>query len=114
LGVKSDTQMFDFQKAEQGDDRLVITPPPENNDVANPDHYNKGVSPYDVARTMFGASGLQKFVLINSIKYIQRYPHKHKGDTQKQLADLIKARQSLDTAIELHKELYGNGTVRHG
>ena len=92
----------------------MITPSSNTDTVANPSHYNKGVSPYQVATTMFGEEGLLKFVLINSIKYIQRYPFKHKGNNKKQLDDLIKARQSLDTAIELHTKLYGDGTIRHG
>lgn len=79
-----------------------------------PLHYQQGVSPYDVARSMFGARGLLTFVLVNSIKYIQRYPHKYDGSPDKQLDDLLKARESLSTAIELHKELYGDGKVRHG
>lgn len=103
-----------FQKDEAGSDPVVITPASDIETVANPSHYNKGVSPYQVATTMFGDEGLLKFVLINSIKYIQRYPFKHKGNNKKQLDDLIKARQSLDTAIELHAKLYGDGTVRHG
>lgn len=103
-----------FQKKEAGGDPVVITPSSNTETVANPSHYNKGVSPYQVATTMFGEEGLLKFVLINSIKYIQRYPFKHKGNNKKQLEDLIKARQSLDTAIELHTKLYGDGTIRHG
>lgn len=86
----------------------------QHKQITDPVHYNKGVSPYDVGRSMFGPSGLQTFVLINAVKYISRYPYKYKGESDKQLADLIKARQSLDTAIELHKEIYGNGVVRHG
>lgn len=83
--------------------------------VANPEHYNAGrVSPYDVGETMFGKEGLLTYVLINSIKYIQRYPHKYRGQADKQLEDLIKARQSLDTAIELHKELNCDAALRHG
>jgi len=82
--------------------------------VQKPDHYRQGTSPYDVAKSMYGAEGLLKFVTINCVKYVSRYPHKYKGDRDKQLADLVKARQSLDTAIELHKEIYGNGIVRHG
>jgi len=82
--------------------------------IQNPKHYKQGVSPYDVAKTMYGADGLLKFVTINSVKYIQRYPFKYKGDPDKQLDDLIKAKRSLETAIELHKEIYGNGIVRHG
>ena len=35
--------------------------------VANPSHYNQGVSPYDVARTMYGAEGLLKFVTVNAV-----------------------------------------------
>ena len=86
----------------------------EPDTVANPSHYNKGVSPYDMARTMYGAEGLLKFVTVNAVKYVSRYPHKHKGNPDQQLSDLVKARQSLDTAIELHKEIYGNDIVRHG
>ena len=82
--------------------------------VQNPDHYRQGASPYDMAKSMYGSEGLLKFVTINCVKYVSRYPHKYKGDRDKQLADLVKARQSLDTAIELHKEIYGNGIVRHG
>ncbi len=63
---------------------------------------------------MYGKEGKLIYVLINSIKYIQRYPHKYKGMPDKQLEDLIKARQSLDTAIELHKELICDETLRHG
>ena len=82
--------------------------------IQNPEHYKQGVSPYDVAKSMYGADGLLKFVTINSVKYIQRYPFKYKGEPDKQLDDLIKAKRSLETAIELHKEIYGNGIVRHG
>ena len=82
--------------------------------VANPAHYNNGTSPYDVAKSMYGAEGLLKFVTINSVKYISRYPHKYKGDPEKQLDDLIKAKRSLETAIELHKEIHGNQHIRHG
>ena len=84
------------------------------NKVQNPDHYRQGASPYDMAKSMYGSEGLLKFVTINCVKYVSRYPHKYKDDRDKQLADLVKARQSLDTAIELHKEIYGNGIVRHG
>jgi hypothetical protein len=83
-------------------------------DVENPSHYNQGCSPYEVARTMYGAKGLLTFVTINSIKYIQRYPHKFKGSPDKQLDDLIKAKRSLETAIELHQEIYGAKHIRHG
>ena len=82
--------------------------------VQNPDHYKKGVSPYDVAKSMYGADGLLKFVTVNAIKYIQRYPHKYKEDSDKQLDDLIKAKRSLETAIELHKEIHGESNIRHG
>ncbi len=92
-------------------DKIVIDNSPK---AENPDHYNKGISPYDVAKTMYGADGLLKFVTINAIKYIQRYPHKYKGDPDKQLDDLIKAKKSLETAIELHKEIQGGSTIRHG
>lgn len=106
--------MFNLQKSDEGSDHIVFTPLPEDPTVAKPEHYNKGVSPYEVGRTMFGPEGLLKFLLINSIKYIQRYPFKYQGDTKKQLEDLIKARQSIETAIELHTEIYGDGTIRHG
>ena len=105
--------LFTKNKSVEGDS-VVITPMDKSKTVANPEHYNKGVSPYDVATTMFGAEGLLKYVLINSIKYIQRYPYKHLGNSEKQLEDLIKARESLDTAIQLHKQIYGDGTIRHG
>ena len=82
--------------------------------IQNPDHYKQGVSPYDVAKSMYGAEGLLKFVTINSVKYIQRYPFKYKGDPEKQLDDLIKAKRSLETAIELHKEIHGDLHIRHG
>lgn len=86
----------------------------QTGDVENPSHYNQGCSPYDVAKTMYGAKGLLTFVTINSIKYIQRYPHKFKGSPDKQLDDLIKAKTSLETAIELHQEIYGGKHIRHG
>jgi len=82
--------------------------------IQNPEHYKQGVSPYDVAKSMYGAEGLLKFVTINSVKYIQRYPFKYKGDPEKQLDDLIKAKRSLETAIELHKEIHGDLHIRHG
>jgi len=82
--------------------------------IENPSHYKQGVSPYDVAKSMYGSEGLLKFVTINSVKYIQRYPFKYKGDPDKQLDDLIKAKRSLETAIELHKEIYGDQHIRHG
>lgn len=82
--------------------------------IENPSHYKQGVSPYDVAKSMYGPEGLLKFVTINSVKYIQRYPFKYKGDPDKQLDDLIKAKKSLETAIELHKEIYGDQHIRHG
>ncbi len=82
--------------------------------IQDPDHYKQGVSPYDVAKTMYGAEGLLTFVTVNSIKYIQRYPHKYKGSPVKQLDDLIKAKRSLETAIELHKEIHGDSHIRHG
>ena len=81
-------------------------------EVAKPKHYS-GVSPYDVGRSMYGPEGLQIYVLINAVKYIKRYPFKYKGDSDKQLEDLVKARESLDTAIDLHKSIHG-GTVRNG
>ena len=84
------------------------------NKIQNPEHYKQGVSPYDVAKSMYGPEGLLKFVTINSVKYIQRYPFKYKGDPDKQLDDLIKAKRSLETAIELHKEIHGNQHIRHG
>ena len=82
--------------------------------IKNPQHYKQGVSPYDVAKSMYGPEGLLKFVTINSVKYIQRYPFKYKGDPEKQLDDLIKAKRSLETAIELHKEIHGDQHIRHG
>ena len=82
--------------------------------IQNPEHYKQGVSPYDVAKSMYGPEGLLKFVTINSVKYIQRYPFKYKGDPDKQLDDLIKAKRSLETAIELHKEIHGDLHIRHG
>jgi len=82
--------------------------------IQNPEHYKQGVSPYDVAKSMYGPEGLLKFVTINSVKYIQRYPFKYKGDPDKQLDDLVKAKRSLETAIELHKEIYGDQHIRHG
>ena len=86
----------------------------KTNSVSDPSHYNQGVSPYDVAKTMYGAEGLLTFVTVNSIKYIQRYPHKFRGNPDKQLDDLVKAKRSLETAIELHKEIHGNTSTRHG
>ena len=82
--------------------------------IQNPDHYKQGVSPYDVAKSMYGPDGLLKFVTVNAIKYIQRYPHKYKEDSEKQLDDLIKAKRSLETAIELHKEIHRGSNIRHG
>ncbi len=82
--------------------------------IQDPDHYKQGISPYDVAKSMYGPEGLLKFVTINSVKYIQRYPFKYKGDPNKQLDDLIKAKRSLETAIELHKEIHGDQHIRHG
>ena len=82
--------------------------------IQDPDHYKHGISPYDVAISMYGPEGLLKFVTINSVKYIQRYPFKYKGDPDKQLDDLIKAKRSLETAIELHKEIHGDQHIRHG
>ena len=84
------------------------------NKIQNPEHYKQGVSPYDVAKSMYGPEGLLKFVTINSVKYIQRYPFKYKGDPDKQLDDLIKAKRSLETTIELHKEIYSDQHIRHG
>jgi hypothetical protein len=103
-----------FSNTPDGADHLQVGFSLPTEDVAKPDHYNKGVAPYDVAKTMFGASGLLKYVLINAIKYTQRYPHKHKDNPEAQLADLIKARQSIDTAIELHKEIFNSDLERHG
>lgn len=82
--------------------------------AAEPEHYKKGIQPYDVAKSMFGAEGLLIFVMTNSIKYIQRYPFKFKGSPDKQLDDLLKAKRSLETAIELHKEIHGDKNIRHG
>jgi len=106
--------MFIPQDGIESPDLLVTGLSFEQDKVANPSHYKKGVSPYDVAKTMYGAEGLLQFVTVNAVKYVSRYPHKHKGNPEQQLADLVKARQSLDTAIELHKEIYGNDIVRHG
>ena len=126
--------MFNTTSGRDDCDKLVINPPSSyepksfydelatdgieinlsTEKIQNPDHYNKGVSPYDVAKTMYGAEGLLKFVTINSVKYIARYPHKYKGDPEKQLDDLIKAKRSLETAIELHKEIHGELKIRHG
>tara|TARA_B100001173_G_scaffold286160_1_gene273624 strand:- start:4125 stop:4535 length:411 start_codon:yes stop_codon:yes gene_type:complete len=96
----------------------VLKDAPINNvkdkSVAEPEHYKKGVQPYDVAKSMYGPEGLFIFVMTNSIKYIQRYPFKYKGSPEKQLDDLIKAKRSLETAIELHKEIHGDKNIRHG
>jgi hypothetical protein len=97
-----------------GEDHITFAPPNKASSVANPAHYQNGVSLYDVGSSMFGDEGLLTFVLINSIKYIYRYPQKFKGIPDKQLEYLIKARQSLDTAIELHKKVYCDTTPRHG
>lgn len=113
MSVKRGIQMWN-SIAPDGADHLKVGFSLPNQDVANPEHYNKGVAPYDVARTMFGASGLLKYVLVNAIKYTQRYPHKHKDNPEAQLADLNKARQSIETAIELHKEIFNNNSERHG
>lgn len=107
-------QMFAPVFGASGEDHITFAPPEKSASVANPAHYQNGVSPYDVGSSMFGDKGLLTFVLINSIKYIQRYPHKFKGIPDRQLEDLIKARQSLDTAIELHKKVYCDATLRHG
>ena len=96
-----------------GGDSVVITPSFHRNS-ASPEHYNKGVSPYEVASTMFGEEGLLQYVLVNAIKYMQRYPYKYAGEPRMQLEDLIKARQSLDKAIELHEKLYCEDSLRHG
>ena len=77
-----------------------------------PDHYSQGVSPYDVIRSMFGPEGLQWYAIGNAVKYIQRYPHKYAGDPDSQMQDLLKARNSIDTAIELHREIYDQ--IRNG
>jgi len=127
--------MFNTISGRDDHDRFVVDPPSsyeesicqeydkiikvEKEDVVvdkieNPIHYKQGVSPYDVAKSMYGPEGLLKFVTINSVKYIQRYPFKYKGDPDKQLDDLIKAKRSLETAIELHKEIHGNQHIRHG
>ena len=119
-----------FNQVHGRDDRreIEVDPPssyeePSNNEyevdiainkIQDPDHYKQGVSPYDVAKSMYGPEGLLKFVTINSVKYIQRYPFKYKGDPDKQLDDLIKAKRSLETAIELHKEIHGDQHIRHG
>lgn len=108
-------QMFEPVFGSAGQDHLVLADPSRQESVAKPEHYNAGkVSPYDVGETMYGKAGLLTYVLINSIKYIQRYPHKYRGQADRQLEDLIKARQSLDTAIELHKELNCDAALRHG
>lgn len=130
--------MFNTVSGRDDRDKVVITPPSsyettlglyqedterqqydvnteqETMSVENPSHYQKGVSPYDVAKSMYGAEGLLKFVTVNAIKYIQRFPHKYKGDPDKQLDDLIKAKRSLETAIELHTEIHGGTYIRHG
>tara|TARA_A100000171_G_C2068108_1_gene113334 strand:- start:169 stop:561 length:393 start_codon:yes stop_codon:yes gene_type:complete len=98
----TETQQYDVETEEQ------------TMSAENPSHYQKGVSPYDVAKSMYGAEGLLKFVTVNAIKYIQRFPHKYKGDPDKQLEDLIKAKRSLETAIELHTEIHGGTYIRHG
>jgi len=97
-----------------GNDHISFSSPEMSSSVAKPGHYQQGVSPYEVGSAMFGDEGLLTFVLINSIKYIQRYPHKFKGVPDSQLDDLIKARESLDKAIELHKKVYCDATLRHG
>jgi len=98
-----------------GEDHLSFCAPPNQESVVKPDYYNMSkVSPYDVGEAMYGKTGLLTYVLINSIKYIQRYPKKYQGQADKQLEDLMKARQSLDKAIELHKELNCNVAIRHG
>lgn len=79
---------------------------------SSPDHYSQGVSPYDVIQSMFGPEGLQWYVIGNAVKYIQRYPHKYAGDPDSQLQDLLKARNSIDTAIELHRKIHDQ--IRHG
>ena len=113
MSVKRGIQMWNSIAPDSADQSQVGFSLP-NQDVANPEHYSKGVAPYDVARAMFGASGLLKYVLVNAIKYTQRYPHKHKDNPEAQLADLNKARQSIETAIELHKEIFNNNSKRHG
>ena len=106
--------MLDLLKATDSADHICVGTSFLEEESINPTHYNKGVSPYEVGRTMYGTEGLLQYVTVNSIKYIQRYPHKHKGNPDRQLADLIKARQSIETAIELHKEIYDSSTHRHG
>lgn len=78
-----------------------------------PEHYSQGVSPYDVIKSMFGPEGLQWYVIGNAVKYIQRYPHKYAGEPESQLQDLLKARNSIETAIELHREIH-DLDIRHG
>ena len=106
--------MFNTISGRGDHDFAVVDPASSVEKVENPSHYQKGVSPYDVAKSMYGAEGLLKFVTINSVKYIQRYPFKYKGDPEKQLDDLIKAKRSLETAIELHKEIHRGSNIRHG
>jgi len=106
--------MFNTISGRGDHDFVVVDPASSVEKVENPSHYQKGVSPYDVAKSMYGAEGLLKFVTINSVKYIQRYPFKYKGDPEKQLDDLIKAKRSLETAIELHKEIHRGSNIRHG
>ena len=113
MSVKHGIQMWNSIAPDSADQLQVGFSMPTQ-EVANPDHYKKGVAPYDVARSMFGVSGLLKYVLVNAIKYTQRYPHKHKDNPEAQLADLIKARQSIETAIELHKEIFNSDLERHG
>ena len=83
-------------------------------DEAQPTHYSQGASPYDDIKALFGAEGLMTYVTGNALKYIKRYPYKHKGDPDKQLEDLTKARNSLNKAIELHKEINAADVIRLG
>ena len=117
-----------FNQIHGRDDRreIEVDPPssyeePSNNEyevdiainkIQDPDHYKQGVSPYDVAKSMYGPEGLLKFVTINSVKYIQRYPFKYKGDPDKQLDDLIKAKRSLETEIKLAKDYVDKGDLQ--
>jgi len=106
-----DRNVYDHIKIWDDEDR-------ENEDInvwegSAPDHYSQGVSPYDVIKSMFGPEGLQIYVIGNAVKYVQRYPHKYAGEPDSQLQDLLKARNSIDTAIELHREIH-DLDIRHG
>lgn len=83
-------------------------------DDAQPAHYSKDASPYNDIKALHGAEGLMIYVTGNILKYVKRYPFKYKGDPDKQLEDLIKARNSLDTMIELHKEINADNFIRLG